>query len=281
MKNNSLFGVILGVIIVVGVIAGLIWYQNDRSENQITGGSLYIGITDETANIENVNEISLEVEKVEIHSSTRGWVTVSSDSKSYNLLALKASGKTELYAREQVDAETYNRVRVTLGDAVVKTKNNGDVKAYMPGRQVVMNMVVNVTTEADTHVELDVLADRSLHITSDNQYVFTPVINAGSRSNTSVAVASDNSITATGGTMDSNISVGLDIDGSSRMNFVLDSTNDLRVDASNNSDIKFMLGGNTYMGNKNTQDEPKTGERNSNVDSSIDVELNGALDVSL
>jgi hypothetical protein len=296
--QRSMSGLVWGVIIAVIVIGGLIWYQAARTE-EAAGGELYIGITDETANIENVNEVSMEIEKIEVHSATGGWVTVSEDSKLYNLLKLKAEGRTELYAKAQIDPGVYDRVRVTLGDVVIQTKENGEIKAFSPSNHVVINMDINVSAESDTHVELDFLADRSLHTTGDNQFVFAPVINAQSQSNTSVTVASDNGIATNGGTMDSSASIGVDLNGTSRNNFALTTTSDLKVDASDENAVKFMIGSQVFSGTSVLQEEAMDGaldinadvNGSSNVDSnnngsnnsSTDLEgtVEGALDVNL
>ncbi|MES2224098.1 MAG: DUF4382 domain-containing protein [Patescibacteria group bacterium] len=269
-NNGNLGGVIIGAVIVILAIGGVFWYQNERAMQDDKGGSLYVGITDATADISNVNEVNMEVKKVEVHSATQGWVTASSDSKSYNLLTLNSEGKTELYAKAKVVAGTYDRVRVTLGDTVVKTKTNGDVKAYSPSNQVVMNMAVNVQKEGNTNLRLDFLADKSLHSTSDNKYVFAPVVNAESHSGAEVAVGDSNEVESTGGMKDSSVSVGVDIDGTSRSNFSLTTGTDLKVDGSLLGSVKFMLGGKTYSENSSAQ-ESTNGTTTTNAGANTNV----------
>ncbi|MDB5204421.1 MAG: hypothetical protein JWP09_449 [Candidatus Taylorbacteria bacterium] len=272
-NNNNLAGVIIGAVIVIVAIGGVFWYQNEKvvNDTNANGGSLYVGITDATMDIKNVDEVNMEVKKVELHSATNGWVTASSDSKSYNLLALNAEGKTELYAKTKVVAGTYDRVRVTLGDTVVKTKSNGNVKAYSPSNQVVMNMKVNVKSEGDSQVSLDFLADKSLHVTSDNKYVFAPVVNAKSESGANVAVDNDsNAVESTGGSADSSVSVGVDIDGTSRSDFSLNTGADLKVDDSITGGVNFLLGGKTYKNNGADQEST-----NGSADANTNVNANG------
>lgn len=255
---KKITGVIIGAVIVVAVIMGVLSYQKNQKPDN--AGTLYIGITDATNEITDVSEVNLSVNKVEVYSSTKGWVTAGSSSKSYKLFALNASGKTELYAKTDVEAGTYDKVRVTLGDAVVTSKTKGDVKATLPSSYVVIDSAVKVKEGESTHVKLDVIADESLHLTVDGAYVFAPVVKTESKSNTTVTVGSDNVITTSGGTVDSSTSVGVDIDGTSKANFELITDTSLKVDSSAGSAVKFLMSGKTY-------------EKSEALDKSIDINL--------
>src|SRR3989344_2169374 len=256
MNNNVIWGIIIAVV----VIGGLIWFANANNEDgeQVGAGMgrLFVGVTDATADINNVNEVSVEIEKVEVHSPGAGWVEIDADAQMFNLLELKKNGKTVLFAEDELEVGTYDRIRITFGDATIKTKNNGDIKAHLPGRQTVMNLMVNVVADADTHLELDLLADKSLHLASDKKtYVFAPVVMAESQSSATVNVSADNSVQATGGTTDSSASVGMDLAGSSRTNFTLISDNNLKVDTSGGV-IKFVVGNQTFTQTEAEQEEP-------------------------
>ena len=266
---NTITGVIVGAIIVVLAILGVKEYQTNDANDQ-KRGSLYIDVTDATANISDVNEVNLIVKKVEVHSATEGWVTVDSSNKTYKLLALNASGKTELYAKADVAVGTYDKVRVMLGDAVVNTKSNGDVKATMPSEYVVVTGAVKVNENSNTNVELDFLADQSLHTTAKGEYVFAAVVVAESRSNATVNVASDNVVTVTGGSVDAVVNVGVDFDGTSRLNFKLMSDSTLQLESSLLGDVKFMLGGKTY------EKSDASGEASTNVDASFNTNVNSS-----
>lgn len=266
---------------IVLVVGGLWWSQNYNAELSENEGMLYVGVTDATADIANVNEINMEVKKVEIYSSAEGWSTISANSKKYDLLALKANAKTELYASQEIEAGAYERVRVTLGDTVVKTKTEGDVDAFMPARQIVLNMDINVVAGKDTHVELDFLADQSLHATADGKFVFVPVVNAQAESNSTVTVGSGNAVVATGGTMDSAVSVGMDIDGSSKNNFSLVTGSDFSVDSSTGSEIKFIIGGKTYTESKIVPEASLDFNSTGDVQLDTDVDTEDNLDVDL
>ncbi len=253
MNNTS--NIIVGVVVVILIILGVLWYQDNKktemapttSSNTSGIGSLYIGVTDATADINNVSDISMQIKKVEIRNSAGEWVTVSSSSKVYNLLNLKENNTIKLYAQSNVPAGLYDRVRVTIGDSKVKTKSRGEVKAYVPASQIVFNMNINVLPNESTHLKLDILADQSLHLTADGQYVLALVIRAQSESGADVTVTSDEVVIVVNGKLDSDVSTGLDLDGTSRMNFKLDSKDDIKVEAPVGGAVRFMLNGKTYM----------------------------------
>jgi len=274
IKNimKSLTGVIVGVILVVVVILGVLKYQeNNESKNS---GGLFIGITDASADISNVNDIDMSVRKVEVHSTTKGWVDVASNSKNYQLLSLKASGKTEFYGKTNVESGSYDKVRVTLGDTVVKTKSKGNIKAILPSNQVVMNVNTKVRNDQDSHIELDFLADKSLHSTTDGQYVFAPVIKTETRSNAKIEVKSDNEVVVSGGDVDSRVQVGVDLDGSSKSNFELNTNSNFKIESSVNGALKFMLGGKAYSSDNTEVRESES----SDASLKNDIKLNSSSD---
>jgi len=271
MKKNT--WVIVVVIVVVAIIAGFLQYQ--RNQKPDNAGSLYIGITDATANIADVNEIDLSVNKIEVYNTTKGWVTVGSDIKSYPLLALNANGKTELYAKADVSAGTYDKIRVTLGDVIIKTKSEGDIKAVVPSSKLVIDTKVVVKEDMNTSVKLDILADQSLHIDMDGKYVFASVVKAESRSSTDVSLDKDNVVEASGGDLDSNITIGVDLTGKAREDFRLKTGSSLKVESSTDDKIRFSLGGEIYEESIDSSDDSTEMKSSIKDDSYLEVDDSG------
>src|SRR5258708_3218364 len=83
-------------------------YNTNRPAGKATG-SVVGAFTDATASIKNVNEVSMNVDKVELYSDSEGWVTVGSDTKVYKLLALHAKGQAQIYAQADVAAGSYTK----------------------------------------------------------------------------------------------------------------------------------------------------------------------------
>ncbi len=269
MKGTT--GMVVGVLLALVIILGLYKYENDRKNSS----TLYIGITDATADISGVTDIDMSINKVEVHSVENGWVTASSNSKLYSLLALKASGETKLYTKAKVPVDSYDKVRVTLGDTVVRTKASGDVKAVVPSAYIVIDSELNTKSKGSAYIGLDFLADKSLHITSDGDYVFAPVVKADYGSKATVTVT-DGVVVVGEGSTDGTTSVGMDLSGKSRANFELITGKSLMIESSTDTEVKFILGGELYTSNKS---EPVETSNESKVDIKIpnSIEVGGYL----
>lgn len=278
MKNSTAV-----VVLIVAILIALgAWMYRDKmnttddttKESSLTG-TLYVGVTDATEDIKNVNDIDLSVKKVELYSQTDGWVTVSNDSKTYPLLELKANSDTKLYAsKTSMKAGAYDKVRVTLGDVNVRTKTNGTVKAAVPSSQIVINTKVRINNNQKSHIVLDFLADKSLHATASNKYVFAPVVETKAQSNSNVSINNTNSMTATGGTLDSSSQVGMDLNGTSRLNFQLSTDNTLEVKSVSGNKFIFMLKGKEINSDSSTTQES---QMETTTDNNGFININGNL----
>ena len=211
--------------------------------NKATQGKVAVSFTDATTNIQNISEVSMTVNKVELYSQTQGWVTVSNNSYQYQLLQLHAKGQTKIFAQAEVPVDTYSRIRVTLGDVVVHTGAGSQKTAAVPSKTLDIQGSVSVHTNETSSLKLDVLADKSLHVTARGDYVFAPVVNVESRSNAMVGITSDGAVTINGGSVDTSSSVGMDIDGNVKANFQLD--NNAKLDVGSTGVINILDGTNS------------------------------------
>lgn len=213
-------GITILAILVIIVLAGILLYaggdtqSGDRASTD-GNGVVYFAVTDAAADMGNVTEVTMTTDNVELHSESTGWVAAEETEKSFNLLQLKASNSAQLWTAASVPAETYERVRLTIDDVRVTTQNGAESEAALPSRTVTVSGNVNVQANATSSATFDVLADQSLHTTTEGEYVFAPVVQMESRSGTKVSVNDDNVVTVEGGTVDSNITVGVDLSGNS------------------------------------------------------------------
>jgi len=184
-------------------------------------GRAVFSVTDVAANIENVNEVALTVNKVEAQSAARGWVTVSDTTRKYNLLALKASGNLEVLADANLETGKYNQVRLHVSEVAVIEKNGTTKKAKLPSGE--LKIVSGFTVEANksASVVFDFLVDKSLHVTGKGEYIFAPVVKVESKSNAQVAVESNGKVSIVGGNAEADTTVGMDVNGSVKANFAL------------------------------------------------------------
>lgn len=249
------FLITLGILVVIGVIVAFAVPRKEQVNSGLTG-ELNVVFTDDTADIQNVNEVRMSVDRVEIYSASRGWIEVSNKQAEYELLDLKAKGQTKMYASVHVPADTYTQARVKIARVEVEEKDGERKEAMLPGNTISVMSTTRVVVGERSSLKFDVIASDSIHET-DGKYVFAPVVHVESRSSAEVSTSLDGSVSISGGIVDANVRVGMDADGSTRENFILDSginvnfnagvnaatnvTNDLKSDV--NAEGVLNLGG--------------------------------------
>lgn len=167
-------------------------------------GKIIFGITDAAASMGNISSVFVTVTKAQIHSSTSGWVTISDQTKKYDLLSLKKSWKKELFGQENVRAETYDQMRLSISKTTV-VESGTEKEAKLPSGELKIAAKAVITPQSTSTVILDFIADESLHKTGKGIFIFAQ----------------------------NNTTFGMDVNGEVKLNFVLDTTN-TTIDVVNN-----------------------------------------------
>jgi hypothetical protein len=241
MNSKTLTWVVVAAVVVIGGI-----YLMTRSPGSTNNGDdksagaegrVVFSVTDAAADMGTISEISMKVNKVDMHSSESGWVTVSSTPKTFDLLALNASGKSELLADVEVDEGVYDQVRLMVDSVVVETKAGASKTAKLPSGELKINATVVVERDSTASMNFDFLGDKSLHTTGSGEYIFAPVVKTESKSNAQITIGADGVVTIAGGNLESDGTAGMDIDGNVKLNFQLNSSQKLNI----GSDNKIMI----------------------------------------
>lgn len=210
-------GKVLAWVVLVAVILGLgyaVWLsRGERGGPGRDGGQIVVSVTDPSADMGAVAEVTLAVSRFELYATSTGWVTVSDADRSFGLLALDASGESALYAATHVEEGSYSRVRVTWGDATVTLKDGTTTEALVAGHQLEAAATVTVAEGESAHVGLAVNAAESLFVAADGSYVLAPVVDVESRRGAGIAVSGEGIVTVTGGRVESSVNVGTGLDG--------------------------------------------------------------------
>ncbi len=228
MNNNlRIWGslVILAVLIVGGV-----WVAKARhDENRIakaTEGRAVFAVTDDPTALNGVSTVKITIDKVEVQSSGSGWITVSEMPKEFDLMALKAAGAAEILADVELKPTTYNKIRIHIAKVVVVTEARGEVEAKVPSDH--MDFIVNVPVTAGeiSTALIDFMLDDSLHATANSQFILTPVVKIDIKTQAELA---DNGrkFDMNSGITDSSTTVGMDLDGSIKSDFMVTAKLDL------------------------------------------------------
>jgi hypothetical protein len=135
-----------------------------------------------------------------------------------------------LYGSAPVEAGTYNQLRMKVDKVVVTQQGGGKKEAKLPSGELKIQGNFTVQANNITSIALDFLADKSLHTTGKGEFIFSPVVAVESRSKADVEVAADNKVAISGGTVDAKTTVGMDIDGQTKVNFILDTAKGVDIE---------------------------------------------------
>lgn len=221
------------MLVLIILVGGFFYFHGSNgstSSAQNGTGKVYVTVSDASADISNVSDVDMTISKVELHSATQGWITVSNSSNTFNLLTLKANGQVELAGEADVPADSYDQVRATISGVAVVT-NSGNKPAILTSNTLTIAGPVIVMAGVSSQANLDVNTSDSLHVATDGEYVFAPVVNFESRDTANVTVNSDNSVTVSGGTVDTNIIVGTDLSGVTHVGATLSPTAQIQINA--------------------------------------------------
>ena len=230
--------IILAAIVIAALGVAFFYFTADKSTTPTTltpasgQGKVILGITDAAASLEGVSSIMITVDKVEVQSAAGGWVTVSSETKQYDLWALKQSGAVVLLADINLSAGTYNQIRLNISKAQV-TASGTIQEAKLPSQTLKIVGRFVVEEGKTTSAVLDFKADKSLHITGSGKFVMAPVVNLQTKSDASVTVQSNNTLTISGGKVETEVNVGMDERGETKENFELDVNIKIEIDSGN------------------------------------------------
>lgn len=178
----------------------------------LSEGRVVVSITDAAADMGAVSEVHVTIDAVRVHSTTQGWVTVSEQSQTYDLLELKAEGEKALFASAELEAGTYGQMELEISEVII-VDDEGEHEAKLPSGSLRMNGELEIKANSTSTATFDFIADESLHMTGNGEYIMAPVVEVETRSDANVAINSDNSVDITGGSVDTRMKVGMDAKG--------------------------------------------------------------------
>lgn len=263
-SKKSSVGVVTTIIVLV-IIAVVVYFAvSNNGASASNSGRVVFAITDAAANMGSVSSVQVTVDKVEAHSASSGWVTLSSDSKTYDLLQLKQSGQLAVLADTNVEQGSYDQVRLDVSKVVV-VDSSGSHEAKLPSSElkIMTNMDVNANSTATA--TFDFIADESLHVTGNGKYILAPVVDVETRENANVTQKSNARVEVNGGSVVSHEKVGMDINGNVGVGLKINSGAALDL---NNNGVIVILGGSNS--NSNSPDNG-SGNANANVSTGVGI----------
>jgi Domain of unknown function (DUF4382) len=246
--------------------------NNQTSQSSTTGkGRLVLAITDAATNLQNINAITLSVDKTEVHSSGQGWVTVSTQPNDFDLLKLKTNGQAALLSDSMVNSGTYDQIRLHVSSAkVIQSDGSHDAKLPSNDLKLVGNIIVDENSTASGLIDFKM--DNSVHQTGNGQFIITPVVQFSSRSQANVAIDANNLVTINGGIEESNNTLGMDENGDMKANFMLDSS--VKLNLIGDDTIHILNSGQSEAAAKVNADQAVSkAKQNGDLDTVLSVKL--------
>ena len=176
-------------------------------------GSAVFTVSDAAADMGAVSDIQLTVDGLRVRTEAGAWTTVDIDEQTYALLELRDRAAAVLLADVELEAGTYDRLELQLSEVVV-VDAEGSHEATLPNETLEMEGTLEVIADATAAADFDFLADQSLHVTTEGEYVFAPVVLLETRSRAEVSVGADNVVDVDGGSVTTQVEIGMDADGS-------------------------------------------------------------------
>ncbi len=175
-------------------------------------GKTVFTITDAAADMNSVTSVKMKIDNIKVYSESKGWTTVSSDTRTYDLLELKAESRNALIANVEMEEGTYSKMELEISEVLV-VDSNGTHQTKLPSNKMTLEGQLIVEKSSTSTVSFDVLLDESLHTTQEGEYVMAPVIDLETRSKAEVNLASENDVKVYGGKVTTDVQIGMDING--------------------------------------------------------------------
>ena len=213
MKNTM---IIIGVLALFLLAAGCVPPKPMEEPQEPAAGEqegrVVFTITDAAAEMGTVTSIMVTVDSVSVHSATEGWVNVSSEPQTFDLLKLKAEGSQELMADVQLKEGTYQQLRLEISSVVV-VDDQGEHEAKLPSGELKIVGDLEVKANATSTAMFDFIADESLHLTGNGEYILAPVVQLETKTDAQVEVKADQKVEIKAGNVKASVKVGMDAEG--------------------------------------------------------------------
>ena len=111
---------------------------------------------------------------VQSNTSSQSWITLSSETKTYNLLTL-VNGVEAVLGETQLSAGTYSQMRLVLGDSCWIYASGVKLALKVPSNEIKLNIHATIQADVKYKLVLDFDANRSL-VSAGLGLIMKPVI---------------------------------------------------------------------------------------------------------
>ncbi len=175
-------------------------------------GRIVVTATSAAADLQDITGIAVTVQNISIHNASQGWSDLSAPAATLNLVQMQNESAETVLVDAYADIGSYDRIRLILANPVV-TDAAGEHNATLPSTEYAADANLTVAMESAAVATFDFIANESLHVTDQGDYVFAPVANVTARNDAMVVSMGGNQVITSGGDVATQAKVGMDADG--------------------------------------------------------------------
>ncbi len=194
-------------------------------------GTVTFAITDKAESLDSFQNILVQLSGVSVHKENGGWVAMKNTPPLFDLLKLYKSEQALAFLAElNLDQGTYDQFRFDIGSMVLVTKDGVYHEARVPSKEIKLNTKLVVENGNKSSLTVDIISDKSIHMTGKGAYIFTPVMKIETRSKleqTQVLVTG--MVTLIGGKTDMSVTTGMDESGETKRDFMFDANTEFEI----------------------------------------------------
>ena len=194
-------------------------------------GKAVFVISDAAAEMGVVSSINVTIGSIEVHREGAGWITVSTEEQTYDLLELKAEGTAKLLVETDLEVGTYDQVRLNVSKVII-VDSSGSHEAKLPSNKLQLKGSFEVKQDATTTINFDFIADQSLHLTGEGRYILAPVIQLETHKDAEVDISTNRKVQVSGGHIIFHARLGMDTEGNMDSGVVISPDAALTIDVS-------------------------------------------------
>ncbi len=193
-------------------------------------GRVIFALKDEFVSIDQIDSILFTVNEIQVQSPTKGWITVMTGPRVYDLVQIYKSGTEEFLAETLLDQGTYNQMKMSVG--AIRVIQRGETIAEevkLPSGELKIPARLQTAKGENSSVEIDMLSEKSLHTATDGKFIFLPVVRVETKSNVTSFQVRQNMVTVIGGTPVYDATFGMDENGNVKDGYRLNPSAKLEI----------------------------------------------------
>lgn len=193
---------------------------NAQTNIENSNSRVIFAVTDKSTPLGGIKSVYMNIEKLWVYNDKLGWQDIKlGNPKTYDLIELQRGGTIKLLYDTNLPVGNYTEIQMKIGTVVIIPIIGNSKIAKILSPDIKFGGRFTTKAKESTVVIYDFILDKSLHLTTDNEYIFAPVIEERSTNNPVVEISPTQQIKTAGGTIGFSTSIGIDENGLLKQNY--------------------------------------------------------------